>query len=112
MTRGEWRTALPLLRRDYDLNQEHCGDDHPDTFLSANNLANSLRALGEYEQARALDQDTLTRYRRIRGDDHPHTLASAVHLANNLSALGEDAAAEQWRTWAERQAADRSPNAN
>ena len=46
-------------------------------------------ALGEHEQARALDEDTLTRRRRVLGDDHPDTLASASNLAADLRALGE-----------------------
>jgi hypothetical protein len=41
------------------------------TLASAYNAAVDLRALGEYQRARALDGDTLTRYRRVLGDDHP-----------------------------------------
>ena len=48
-----------------------------------------LAALGEHEQARALDEDTLTRRRRVLGDDHPDTLTSANNLATDLAALGE-----------------------
>jgi hypothetical protein len=44
--------------------------------------------LGEYPQARALDEDTLARRRRILGDDHPDTLTSASQLANDLFGLG------------------------
>ena len=43
---------------------------------------------GEHEQARALNEDTLTRYRRILGYDHPDTLTSANNLAIDLSTLG------------------------
>jgi hypothetical protein len=45
--------------------------------------------LEEYQQARALDEDTLTRCREVLGDDHPNTLTSAYNLARDLSALGE-----------------------
>ena len=38
--------------------------------------------------ARALDEDTLTRRRRILGDDHPDTLTSASQLAQDLFGLG------------------------
>ena len=48
-----------------------------------------LRELGEYQQAHALDEDTLARPRRVLGDDHPDTLTSANNLAPDLSALGE-----------------------
>ena len=80
-TRGEPRAALPLLQRAYAINRARLGDDHPDTLASANNLATDLRALGEYQQARDLDEDTLARRRRVLGDDHPDTLASANNLA-------------------------------
>ncbi len=31
--------------------------------------------MGDYEQARALDEDTLARRRRVLGEDHPDTLS-------------------------------------
>jgi hypothetical protein len=64
-TRGEPRAALPLFARAHSLDRTRLGDDHPDTLGSANNLAQGLRALGEYQQARTLDEDTLTRRRRV-----------------------------------------------
>jgi hypothetical protein len=45
--------------------------------------------VGEYQQARALDEDTLSRCRRLLGPSHPNTLTSAYNLARDLSALGE-----------------------
>jgi hypothetical protein len=65
------------------------GDNHPETLTSASRLAADLHALGEYQQARALDQDTLARRRRVLGNDHPDTLISANNLAAELHALGE-----------------------
>jgi hypothetical protein len=65
------------------------GDDHPDTLTSASRLAANLRELGEYLQARALDEDTLARRRRVLGDDHPDTLTSANNVAADLRVLGE-----------------------
>ena len=61
----------------------------PTPSRSANNLAVDLRALGEHQQARDLDEDTLTRRRRVLGDDHPDTLTSANNLAADLRAVGE-----------------------
>jgi hypothetical protein len=40
--------------------------------------------LGEYQQARLLDQDTLARRRVALGHNHPDTLASARSLAADL----------------------------
>jgi len=64
-------------------------------LTSASSLAADLAAVGEHEQARALDEDTLLRRRRVLGENHPATLTSAHHLATNLAALGEHAAARQ-----------------
>ena len=57
------------------------GEDHPDTLTSASQLANDLFGLGNYPQARELQEETLTRRRRILGDDHPDTLFSAASSA-------------------------------
>ncbi|MGH3686544.1 MAG: tetratricopeptide repeat protein [Pseudonocardiaceae bacterium] len=55
--------------------------------------------MGQYEQARDLQQDTLTRRRRVLGDGHPHTLASASNLAAGLRALGREDEANQLEEW-------------
>ena len=44
--------------------------------------------MGDYQQARTLHEDTLTRYRRLLGDDHPDTLSTADELAFDLHASG------------------------
>ena len=72
--------------------------DHPDTLTSAHGLADDLYRLGEYQQARTLDEDTLARKRRVLGDDHLYTLNSADNLAHDLYRLGEY---EQARTLGE-----------
>lgn len=54
------------------------GEDHPDTLNSANNLANDLRQLGEHDQARTLNEDTLQRFRRVLGEEHPTPSARAA----------------------------------
>jgi hypothetical protein len=57
-------------------------------------VAQILYALGEYEQARTLDEDTLARRRRVLGEDHPQTLLSSrraavpVHSSASGSARG------------------------
>jgi tetratricopeptide (TPR) repeat protein len=88
-TRGEPRPARVLFARAHQLYRDRLGEDHPDTLLSAGNLAGNLWALGEYQQAHTLNEDTLTRKRRVLGNDHPDALASANNLAANLRALGE-----------------------
>jgi tetratricopeptide (TPR) repeat protein len=65
------------------------GEDHPDALYTANSLALDLYRLGDYQQARSLDEDTLAHYRRVLGEDHPDTLATASSLAGDLYGLGE-----------------------
>jgi hypothetical protein len=61
----------------------------------AGGLATALRDLGQYEPARRLAEDTLTRMRQVLGDDHPDTLRSAHNLAAVLVNLGEHDQARQ-----------------
>ena len=65
------------------------GQDHPSTLISAINLAEDLRQLGEIRVARDLDQDSLNRLRRIFGDEHPHTQLCSTNLAKDMLALSE-----------------------
>jgi hypothetical protein len=57
--------------------------------MSATHLAATLRELGQYEAARQLGEDTLTRQCRVLGADHPDTLRSAHSLAAGLADMGE-----------------------
>ncbi len=78
-----------LSARAHQLARDRFGEGHLDTLAAASNLAGDLHALGEYQQARTLNEDTLTRCHQILGEDHPHTLAAASNLAADLRALGE-----------------------
>jgi hypothetical protein len=70
-SRGDARAAVPIARRAHIRNRNRHGDDHPDTLASAGNLAFDLYVAGEMAAARELNEDTLTRYRRVLGDDDP-----------------------------------------
>jgi tetratricopeptide (TPR) repeat protein len=94
-TRGEPRPSRPLFDHALQLRQQLLGQDHPDTLISANNLALVLTALGEYTTARQLGEDILVRFRRVLGDDHHLTLISANNLAGVLRKLGERERAHQ-----------------
>ena len=63
-------------------------EDDPDTLTSASQLANDLFGLGDYPQARELQEEVLSRQRRILGDDHPDTLTSASQLGLALVVPG------------------------
>jgi Tetratricopeptide repeat len=83
------QAALDLNQDTLDRARRVLGADHPDTLISANNLAAALRVLGEVQAARELDEDTLGRRRRLLGEDHPRTIRSARNLARDLRLLGE-----------------------
>ena len=93
--RGESGRARPLFERAQHLRRSLLGNDHPDTLESASNLALCLWELGQYEPARQLGEDTLTRCRRVLGQDHPHTLRAASSLAISLSDSGQYERARQ-----------------
>ena len=68
---------------------QQLSSDDVHTLWAANNLALAFRQLGQYAQARRLDEDTLARRREVLGDDHADTLISASNLAADLTRLGE-----------------------
>ncbi|WP_405639062.1 FxSxx-COOH system tetratricopeptide repeat protein [Streptomyces sp. NBC_00019] len=88
MERGQARPAREHLQPLYDSCLQQLGADHDDTLWAAHHLARAYADTQDHERARALDEDTLTRRRRLHGDDHPNTLASAHSLAVRLWALG------------------------
>jgi hypothetical protein len=71
------------------------GSDHRHTLRVATALTATLTRLGEYQAARELAEDTLTRCQRVLGNDHPTTLLSAADLATALAGLAEYQAARE-----------------
>jgi hypothetical protein len=92
---GQYHTALPHAHAWYQRWSTQHGPDHRHTIWAANQLATAHGYLGHHHKARELDEDTLTRRRRVLGEDHPNTLTSANNLATDLSALGEHQAARE-----------------
>jgi hypothetical protein len=88
MDRAQARPAQEQLQRLYDACLQQLGPDHDDSLRAAHNLARAYDDTLDHERARALDEDTLARSRRLHGDDHPDTLASAHSLSVRLWALG------------------------
>ncbi|MEU4241349.1 FxSxx-COOH system tetratricopeptide repeat protein [Actinoplanes sp. NPDC026619] len=89
IARGDARAALPLAEQLHAAWTRRLGSDDPIIYDISNALAYAYSQLGHYQQARRIDEDTLTRRRRVRGDDDPMTLISANDLANDLRMLGE-----------------------
>jgi MinD-like ATPase involved in chromosome partitioning or flagellar assembly/tetratricopeptide (TPR) repeat protein len=52
------------------------------------NLANVLRSLSRFEEARELDDKVMAEQAELLGEDHPHTLLTALGLAGDYRALG------------------------
>ena len=95
LARGDNRTAHDLataLRQHW---RDRLGDDQENTLAVAYYLAWALRAMGRYAEARARDEDTLARSRRVLGEDHPATLSAAHGLAIDLTCLGGYQAARE-----------------
>jgi tetratricopeptide (TPR) repeat protein len=90
---GRYASARDLQQRTYDTCRRILSEDHPDTLASANNLASTLRVLGDLTGARDLHKRTYDTCRRVLGDDHPNTLTSATNLAVALHDLGDRDAA-------------------
>ncbi|MDH3999152.1 MAG: tetratricopeptide repeat protein, partial [Desulfuromonadales bacterium] len=61
-----------LLERDKVVH----GKDHPSTLTSMNNLALTLKAMGDHAGARVLHEQELQKCKEILGEDHPSTLTS------------------------------------
>jgi tetratricopeptide (TPR) repeat protein/cellulose biosynthesis protein BcsQ len=53
------------------------------------NLANILRDMARFDEARTLDEAVLAEQREMLGSEHPHTLMTAGSLAGDLRALGQ-----------------------
>jgi tetratricopeptide (TPR) repeat protein len=68
------------------------GEEHPDTALSYDNVAN-LKAQGKYAEAAEGLRKALDINRKVLGEEHPHTAGSYNHVAGNLQAQGRYAEA-------------------
>jgi tetratricopeptide (TPR) repeat protein len=95
LARGDVRAGYDIsanLRQHW---RDRLGDDDMATLAVTTYLAWAVRDMGRYAEARELDEDTLTRRRRMLGEDHPSTLASRNNLAIDLRNLGEYQAARE-----------------
>jgi hypothetical protein len=65
-TQGEYAAARLLQETVVDLRTQHLGPEHPDTLTAMNNLASTLRKLGELKEAQKLEEKVTA----IREDKH------------------------------------------
>jgi tetratricopeptide (TPR) repeat protein len=71
------------------------GAEHPNTLLSANNLAMYISNQGKHAEAERIQRDVLGVQKRVLGAEHPDTLTTAGNLAKSLSNQGKYADAER-----------------
>jgi tetratricopeptide (TPR) repeat protein len=90
---GDVAAALPLCRHALETCERVLGDEHPDTLIGVNNLAECLRELGDAAAALPLHQRALESRERVLVKEHPQTLLSVNNLSGCLFALGDAAAA-------------------
>jgi tetratricopeptide (TPR) repeat protein/CO dehydrogenase nickel-insertion accessory protein CooC1 len=86
---GEFDACLSLANRLENLWTQQLGPDHQQTLHLRCHIANVLRSLGRFAEARELDTYVLERQRAVLGPDHPHALITALGLGADLRALGE-----------------------
>jgi CO dehydrogenase nickel-insertion accessory protein CooC1 len=85
---GEFESALSQAGRLADLWTSQLGPDHQQTLHLQFQVANVLRSLGRFSEARDLDTYVVERQRAVLGADHPYALMTAGGLAADLRALG------------------------
>jgi len=92
-TMGQYGTAVGLFQSNYDLALEKLGPDDRMTWRFANNLADTLRAIGA--PARALEYDLIVLAKRTEyyGRDHFNVLVSANNTAQDYLDLRDHAGA-------------------
>jgi nephrocystin-3 len=72
--------TLRLNRVFLKTNQKNKGNEHPDTAICMNNLANLYYAKGDYDNAEPLYQQALEIFEKVFGVEHPNT----VTIRDNL----------------------------
>ncbi len=73
----------------YEASRRLLGPEHLNTLTSANNLAETRRAVGDAEGARELHEEVYEAFRRLLGPEYPNTLTSANNLAETRRAVGD-----------------------
>ena len=83
------------------------GGERSNMLVAMNNLAWTMRAQGELDGARAMQEQVLAVLRRVLGEEHLNTLVSMNNLALTMEAQGDLAGEQCARTGA----GDQSPGA-
>ncbi len=86
---------------------EKLGETHPDTLVVSRWWGRMLRALGRFEEGRAVAERTLALMRETLGDTHEETLLTMYGVASDLRAKGDFHKAREMNEFAYRAAVKR-----
>jgi hypothetical protein len=86
---------------------EKLGEKHPDTLVISRWWGRMLRALGRFEEGRAVAERTLALMQETLGDTHEETLLTMHGVASDLRAKGDFHRAREMNEFAYRSALER-----
>ena len=86
---GQWKGAEALEMVVVVKRRQLLGEDHLDTLISMENLANTYQSLGQLKNAEALQMVVMDKRKQLLEEDHPNTLISMGNLANIYQNLGQ-----------------------
>jgi CHAT domain-containing protein/predicted transporter len=85
---GEWKKALPLAEKAFQIRKSLLGEKDPDTLTSLNNLAGIYQAVGHLNEALPLYEQGYSLSKEVLGAKHPQTLTSLNNLASIYDSVG------------------------
>src|SRR5208283_1461663 len=78
---GDLARAHELEKQVLEARARLQGKEHPDTLMSMNNLAQTLKAQGDLARAHKLQEQVVEAMARLLGKEHPNALTSMNNLA-------------------------------
>jgi hypothetical protein len=104
---GDPAGALEMARDFAEFWAEKLGEKHVDTLVVSRWWGRMLRAIGRFEQGRAVAERTLGVMRETLGDTHEETLLTMHGVASDLRAKGDFKEAREMNEFAYRSAVER-----
>jgi tetratricopeptide (TPR) repeat protein len=92
--RTHYREAEPLYERVLKARERVLGEDHPETLISVNHLAELYQTQKRYSEAETLYKRALAAKEKVLGRDHLNTLDAVNNLAMLYDAQGRSTEAE------------------
>jgi tetratricopeptide (TPR) repeat protein len=80
------KQAETMYRELLPIQQRVLGPEHPNTLLTAVNLASALHSQGKYAEAETTYREVLRIQQRVLGLEHPDTVKTANDLATCVRA--------------------------